>query len=474
MVRRLLLFVAVLMFAIPSHSALINRGTKAAGGTDFSTGTVIAAEMNTDLNTIYSEFNGSITTANISASAAIVLGQLSITNDLTNTHIDDSAAIVFSKMAQTAAALDADIVDDYSANAAEQDNTTTPGTSDSATTLPLNLQTEIEMLRFKLHQLGIGTTSGSVAAAGGTSTTSTWIDGPYRPGNLIRNGGFDVMDTLATGTDGDGWVEVLTPTLAASNLVESEGQGDGQGLSITGNGATLEGVGQTLNGLKASTKYLARAAVRPTTGDSCRLRTSGADTNELSVDSASDNAFEILSGTFETDSTPTDVAIQIVAVADGDVCIVDHVAVFEINTDPIPANGGGLTVTSNSSASTAAVATGGRAALPTLSIAVVPPGPNYVITVDAHANISTSATATTVWECDIDENASGFNLIGSTDVDAASRQDVFTMHHVNASPTPGTTYTYQIFCTRKSGTGTATFAGGDYPAEIFVRMEPQG
>lgn len=57
--------------------ATIARGTKAGGSTNFNSGqTIDPAEVNTDLNTIYTEFNGNVENANVKAAAAIVLTKL--------------------------------------------------------------------------------------------------------------------------------------------------------------------------------------------------------------------------------------------------------------------------------------------------------------------------------------------------------------------------------------------------------------
>ena len=55
----------------------IARGTKAGGGTNLNSGqTADPAEVNTDFNTIYTEFNGNIANANVLAAAAIAMSKL--------------------------------------------------------------------------------------------------------------------------------------------------------------------------------------------------------------------------------------------------------------------------------------------------------------------------------------------------------------------------------------------------------------
>ena len=54
--------------------ATITRGAKAGGGTGFNAGqTIDPAEVNTDFNTVYTEFNGNIANVNVLATAAIAL-----------------------------------------------------------------------------------------------------------------------------------------------------------------------------------------------------------------------------------------------------------------------------------------------------------------------------------------------------------------------------------------------------------------
>lgn len=65
----------------------------------FSAGTtIIASEHNSNADTIYSDYDGNITNANISGSAAIAYSKLSLTNSILNADINSSAAIVASKL----------------------------------------------------------------------------------------------------------------------------------------------------------------------------------------------------------------------------------------------------------------------------------------------------------------------------------------------------------------------------------------
>jgi len=425
----LALTVALILAAPVLYAGTINRGAKDAGGTSFTTGSILASEMNTDLDTLYTEINGNLVNVNVNASAAIAV----------------------SKLAQTAAALDADIVDDYSANAAEQDNTADPGTSGAAgNTLPTNLENELKNLRWKLHELGIGTSSGAIASGAETNTTSTWIDGPYRPGNLIYNGGFDVLDDLGTAADGNGWTRVLTPTtLAVVALTESEGQGDGNGLQVVDTGAALSGVSQTLDGLKADTKYLLTGMVYDTTG-TCRLVTTGADTNQLSLTSDDSAAWQRLSGTFETDSTPANVVLQLLAVAQSDDCTFNDIGVFEIGANPI-APGGKIHCYDSTTTASATLYQSAAWTDSGVTCAVTPPGPGYMITVRGSLNAENQAVASRGMNGELREDCGSAATVdhkmgSAAAATAAGVNDIVTLDffYVNESPTAGAACTYTM------------------------------
>ncbi len=450
-----------MLFAAPAYAGLVNRDTKAGTGTSaFGDATTItASELNKDADTLYTLVNGNIDTANISSSAAITLSQLSITGAITNTHIDaaGTANIHPGKLDQTAAdgtdaatsGLDADIVDDYSATEPEQATVSDPGTSEN-TALATNLQTEIAQIRYKIEQLTVGRSATLVSSGDGTDTDASWIDGPYRPGNLIYNGSFDSLNTLAVGAAGDGWDLVKTPTtLAAIPLVESEGGGDGNALQIIDTGDANSGVSQTLNGLKADTEYLLIARVQDD-GGTCSVGTTGADTTEITLVSDDGGTWQILSGTFQTDSTPANITISLLAVTQTTSdCSFLFVGVYEISDDPLPKGSDivvqvastDTTVLASAGALVPILATGGGS---DLSVAVTPSVPGTIIEVVgvlvSTAGTNSDATST----IQIDE--SGVNvgpIIGIWTTESAMVVST-AVHHVNDSPTAGTTYTYKL------------------------------
>ena len=484
MARRILLLAVLLLAASLSTAGTINRGNKTGTGTTaFGDATVIeAAELNTDLDTLYTLVNGNLDNSNIDAAAAIALTKLNLTAAITDTHIAavGSANIDPRKLLQTAASgtdaatngLDADIVDDFSSDEDEMDDTTNAGTSVSNTPAT-NLEIEIAQLRYTIQRLAIGSGATAVALGGGTDTAAMWIDGPFRGGNLIYNGGFDVLDDLATGADGDGWTRVLTPTtLEVVALTPSEGQGDGNGLRVIDTGAALAGVSQTLTQLRADTSYLALVSIYDTTG-TCRLVTTGADTNQLSVTSDDSASWQMLSGIFETDSTPTAVVVQLLAVAQSDSCIFNDIGVYEINTNPAP-RGGKVHCYDSTNADTSDHYLQASGFVDSgVSCSVTPPGPGYMITVRGRM-VAENSTAAAKWfeghlrqacasTTTVDWSADNVTAEGATVEDTASL-DFF---YVNDQPTPGQVCTYTL-----EGIGELNFHLNEPGADTTTDTEP--
>lgn len=72
--KRLLIGVFLIVVTATAYAATITRPNTYVSGA-----TILASEINDDFNTIYNEFNGSISNANISASAAIAGSKLDLT-----------------------------------------------------------------------------------------------------------------------------------------------------------------------------------------------------------------------------------------------------------------------------------------------------------------------------------------------------------------------------------------------------------
>jgi hypothetical protein len=150
--------------------------------------------------------------------------------------------------------------------------------------------------------------------------------------NLVRNGGFDTLYWTNWFGSLPEWQDVLTPQLATSADVAADagavrGDSTPYSLRITAAGAANEGIEQTLGNLKVSTTYTFWCRVKVTAGDTISVVTTGATTN-LALSSTSDT-WATLEGQFVTDGSGTDVVLQILAAADGDIVYVDDVMVVE-------------------------------------------------------------------------------------------------------------------------------------------------
>lgn len=79
--------------------------------------TILAAHINTDLDTVYSDYNGNITNANIAAAAAIAASKLSFTNGIWRTVATPWTAILSLSGVSTTADTDIDLTANTSATA---------------------------------------------------------------------------------------------------------------------------------------------------------------------------------------------------------------------------------------------------------------------------------------------------------------------------------------------------------------------
>ena len=389
------------------------RGTKssAGGGTAFVASTdILASEVNTDFDNIYNEMDN-IDDDNVAASADIALTKLADTSGTDTAHA----------------------------------TATTPGDS-SSHTLPTTAEGEVQQLRYAVKRAVVGT---NAKRLDGTTTTDDcfWGDRPARGPNLIRNGNFAIK-TTAAGSAPDGWSLVGTPgTCTTTTTGVTEGHSTMRAIRIASAGAANEGISQTLAGLKASTRYQIGCRGKVNAGgDILGLVTtgaSGATFGNLSLQTSS-TSYVTLSGVILTDATPTDIVVQLLAVADGDSVDVTHVWVRECTEDPLPQSNTPWAV------STITTATPNHYADAVLTdagviVSIVCPGPGYVIEVHGTAATSASGSSVQAIFCLL-ENGVTFVDTHSFYLDSTGTRDKGTakLFYVNTNPTPGTTYTYII------------------------------
>lgn len=205
------------------------RITKSNGTTEWASGeTITHTEHNNEWNTFLTDYNGGITNANISGSAAIANSKL----------VD----IAMSKVL--------DLADDI----ATYSGTTTPGDTASPS-LPTNLSEEMTRLRYRIAANRRYLTNVYYMNSSGTATAASWLEpSPVGP-NLLPNPGFEVP--LASSTSApSGWTLVSTPSLLAIENPAFPTYGlEKRSLNITTNGAN-EGISVDVGGLKSGAKYL--------------------------------------------------------------------------------------------------------------------------------------------------------------------------------------------------------------------------
>ena len=297
--------------------ANITRGTKANGTTEFVDDTAaLASEVNTDLNTIYNEFNGGIDETNLSGSIAI----------------PNSALVT----------VDGTKVADHSDDAATAATATTPGdTATLASNLPTNLEEEIEALRYR-----IGTARGFTAAtyypSGGSATDVSWSEPPISGPNLIVNGGFEQGDSLTSTEAPTGWTLIGTPATTSIAAAATDSLTEGS-LKRTFNWTTdgaQEGIVQTLTGLKTSTKYIASVRYFKNSADNFTLNITGAATstdyeNPTFVDDVASISTEYTTANviFITGSTGPTVNVRIYSTDTSADMSIASVTVHELNEE---------------------------------------------------------------------------------------------------------------------------------------------
>ena len=396
---------------------IVSRVAKPNGSTEWADPDVLFADdLEGDITNIIDEING----------------------NLGNANIDASANIAISKLAQTPAALDADIVDDYATNAAEYHTNTTPGDTASPS-LPTNLEEELERLRFVLKSHGIG--SGTLLQ---TSTEAAWYEPPALGPNLVKNPNF--IDNIAgDGTPPTGWAETVTPgTIETFNLASSDrAEGVGRGIHVVAGAGANEGITQTITGLKASQKYLVEARVKVTATGDVKLQTSGAigsgSYQDLDITGTADPAtWETLSGIVQADATGTDIDIEIESAAAADEFWVAYASFRELR-DATSTRGGSFIQTATSTSAVEATIKSDT------TLSVVVPSDNYVIIATADVKLTTDGGGLCEGGIEEDVAGGGFSSVAAGQTNGTSTRDGDThVHYTRTFPTPGTIYQYRI------------------------------
>ncbi len=330
------------------------------------------------------------------------------------------------------------VLDDHSATDAEQATEQDPGIS-GAQVNAVSIEEEIETIRYAL--------AGIVHGRAGRNTTDSagWFDRPARGVELAANPAF--LDDSAAAAAPIGYALVGTPsTIVPETLDATEGAGNQINIAAD---AGPEGIQQTYAGLKASAYYRASFRIKPTVG-TWKLVTTGADGavfGDLDI-SSSGSGWQTISGIIITDSTPTDIVVQLVSSAGADQAKVAYHSFKECSFDI------GSRIVQNYYRKTGSDQTGdfgngiANAALhvDTVQVVVVP-GPGYKIVV--HGIIQAELAASGDGTVEIQEEVDGGGFVTVVARDVAQNggvlfEDGHPIIYVRENPTPGSLYGYQL------------------------------
>lgn len=391
---------------------LINRGVKtsAGGGTAFKDNTdALASEVNTDLDTVYSEVNGNLDENNVPALPWSVIST----------------------------APDPEDIDDTSGTGAEQDVSQSPG-DHSSRTLATNVEDELQQLRYGVERLGIGTNT--VRQDTASEEDVSWIEDVPGGPNLVINGGFGLYSgDTATPDVADGWAFVGTPT---TSEIEQDSQAEGTTVSYHVVAGIGEGVQQTVTDLKGDTRYLIVVDAKVASGDTWNLITTGADTNEWDdvSDTLTATSFTKKGYVVETDSTPTDIVIRFTGTAAADDINIREVSMRELGTMPRTERTGWTYPAVKISTSTALSAS--LADISGLAQDVVVPGPGYEVEVTYGMNFTAGGSNAAVW-FDVTEDTVQV-LEAGTVFSMQASQGGFLQKTITRIGLAAGTYTYQV------------------------------
>ena len=286
---------------------IISRGPKAAGGKDFTTGTILAAEVNTDFNTVYELTEGNIDEDNIDPAANIPNSSLApIGTTFTLSHADDDATWFATRY---------------------------PGTT-AVPVKPLSLAFELENIRWRMHgnkaQINV-----QYMDSDNNLVDAGWVEPGSVGRNLLPNPGFEAQTGVADSAP-DGWALVGTPATVDILVPSDEEAGlEKRSLRIEADDAS-EGISTVVGGLKSSTKYIIGIAYILNVGEMNLITAGGLPANtdyqDISFnDSTAAGAFESWQGIFSTNATADDVTVTIQSTAAADDFEVFYVWMYELS-----------------------------------------------------------------------------------------------------------------------------------------------
>jgi hypothetical protein len=282
----------------------INRSTKANGTINWAdTNFLPASELNVDFDTIYNDYNGSITNANLSAAAAI----------------------------------DPTKIDDYSGDVVTANTVADAGDS-AVPVLANNMAAELIHLRYALKRLAGAVTIQYKNAANAMADAGP-NEPPIRGFNLIHSGCFSIFNNTGTPPAAApvDWNFIGARQWAAGTTGTAPvAEGSAKTLRVVTATGAEEGAYQTLPALKASTKYLIGARVKAVTG-TLVFRTlgglgAGNNYQDFSISTTS-ASFVSLAGIVKTDASATGISVYFGSTGVGNTFEVFDVFAYELSDD---------------------------------------------------------------------------------------------------------------------------------------------
>jgi hypothetical protein len=285
----------------------IVRGTKAKGGKEFTTGAILASEVNTDFNSIYNEFNGEIDEDNIDPAA----------------NIPNSSLVV----------IEPDHVNDHADTDPIYLTTASPGTT-AAPLKPTDMEGELERIRYRFaaNNTQINAqymTSGDILADLG------WVEPGAVGRNMLPNPGFEAQTGVADSAP-DGWALVGTPGTVDILVPSATGAGlEKRSLNIIADDAT-EGISAVVGGLKLSTKYIVGIAYILNSGEMNLITAGGLNAGKdyqdiLFNDATAAGTLEEWQGVVSTNTSADDLTVTIQSTAAADDFELFYVWMYELS-----------------------------------------------------------------------------------------------------------------------------------------------
>jgi hypothetical protein len=453
----------------------ISRNTKTGGGTSVNTGAVWNADdINGDMDTLFNKFNSGILNADVAAGAAIAYSKLNLANSIVSADIVNGTIVngdiaddtILNAKINSAADITLTKLGDTSANAAGAATAVDPGVTNSES-LATTGEGEIHRLRYAIERQALGIDATRFDATG-TAETTYWGDLPVRELQWIPG-----INGVVTAGLPAGWANVNTATLAqeAADAADKTA-GKGRAIKITAAGSANEGMSYTLSGLKSATRYAIYALVKATAGDTAKLTTTGAnaasDFRDITATTTS-TGWTFIGGVVQTDATPTNIVVSVLAAADTDIVWCAGVCWGECSATPLAQRVAVVEYLSGSTAGTQVIDAGSDAGIDAgyriiesgttdFDVTVYVPGDGYYIEVDAQFNGEDTVNDTTAQTMTVklyqSVNGGAFSAVNTLQVTRDGTSSGRTQNywgnlgHVVKTPNPGQSYRYLIAATR--------------------------